>query len=237
MPPYILFFLSIYWLHPNTKKLVPEPSADSSPKAAIQGIRAIVGSGKTAWALLSVFATAFFCGPLITFSPVIVKNILHADVGQFGGALTAFGVGGMLGPLLILALRRRDPMKLSLTAALFYGLLILAVSRVGHLWQLAALLVGSGFLLTVSNTSANTFLELHANNRIRGQTASLYVLAMRDAGHPRCMSWGNLATGAAISLSDIRLVFVINGLLAVAVQALVLRRMFPGQRQTELRPA
>ena len=102
---------------------------------------------------------------------------MHADVGQFGGVLTAFGIGGMLGPLLILATQRFDPMKMSLTAALVYGLFIVAASQVGAVWQLAFVLVGSGFLLAVANTSANTFLQSQANDQNRGQTASLFMLA------------------------------------------------------------
>lgn len=68
-------------------------------------------------------------------------------------------------------------MKMSLTAALCYGFFMMAVSTVGAVWQLAVLLVGSGFLLTVANTSANTFLQSEATNQNRGQMASLFMLA------------------------------------------------------------
>jgi hypothetical protein len=109
---------------------------------------------------------------------------------------------------------------MSLTAALVYGLLIVAVSQVGAVWQLGLLLVGSGFLLTVANTSANTFLQSQATDQNRGQTASLFMLAMRGG-----LSLGNLATGM-ISLSSVHLAFIVNGLLAISVQAFVFRRAF-----------
>jgi len=79
---YIPFFLSIYWLRPPGRSLGPDQRNRSS---SIDGIRAIIRSHKTGWALLSILCTGFFCGPLVTFSPVIVKDVLHADVGQFGG--------------------------------------------------------------------------------------------------------------------------------------------------------
>lgn len=217
---YIPFFLSIYWLHPQTRSLLPK-SDHQNFSSAIASIKATVRKPKTGWALLSVFSTSFFCGPLITFSPVIVKNVLHADVGQFGGVLTAFGIGGMLGPLLILTMQRFDPMKMSLVAALVYGLFLMVVSHVGSVWELAFLLVGSGFLLTVANTSANTFLQSQASNANRGQTASLYMLALRGG-----LSLGNLAAGTMISLTSIRFAFLMNGLLAAVVQAFFFRRMF-----------
>jgi hypothetical protein len=40
----------------------------------------------------------------------------------------------MMGPFLILAARRVDPMKMSLTAALVYGSFIMLVSQVHAVW-------------------------------------------------------------------------------------------------------
>jgi predicted MFS family arabinose efflux permease len=155
------------------------------------------------------------------FSPLIVKDVLHADAGQFGGVLTAFGIGGMLGPLLILlATRRVDTMRLLLTAG--WSMVCSSWRRrksepFGHL----GVLVGSGFLPTVANTSANTFLQSQANDQNRGQTASLLMLAMRGGLSP-----GNLATGLVISLSSVHLAFIVNGLLAIGAQAFIFRRVF-----------
>jgi MFS family permease len=218
---YIPFFLSIYWLRRPARMLPPQASDQQNLSSAIAGIKEIIRSRKTGWVLLSVLCTGLFCGPLITFSPLIVKEVLHADVGQFGGVLTAFGIGGMLGPLLILLTAQRfDTMKMSLTAALVYGLFIAAAAQIGAVWQLALLLVGSGFLLTVANTSANTFLQSQANDQNRGQTASLFMLAMRGG-----LSLGNLGMGVIISLSSIHLAFLVNGLLAISVQAFIFRRV------------
>jgi MFS family permease len=218
---YIPFFLSVYWLRPPAIVVAQQASDQRNPGSAIDGIKGIIGSRKTSSALLSVLCTGLFCGPLLTFSPLIVKDVLHSGVSQFGGVLTAFGVGGILGPVLMLfATRRFDTLKVSLTAALVYGLFIVAVAQVGAVWQLAFLLVGSGFLLTVANTSANTFLQSQANDQNRGQMASLFMLAMRGG-----LSLGNLATGTIIGLSSVHLAFVMNGLLAIGVQAFIFRRV------------
>jgi MFS family permease len=220
---YIPFFLSIYWLRPPARDVAVREEADFS--SGIADIKGIIRSPKTGWALLSVFFTAYFCGPIVTFSPVIVRDVLHGSAGQFGGVLTAFGIGGILGPLLILlTMKRVDAMKMSLSAALFYGLVMMGVSRAGTFWQLAALLVGSGFLMTVANTSANTFLQTQASNRNRGQTVSLYMLAMRGG-----MSLGNLVMGTVIGFSGPRVAFLMNGLLAIGIQAIIFRRMFAGR--------
>lgn len=217
---YVPFFLSIYWLRPPARISSP----DGDPRglsSAIDVIKNIVGNPRTGLALGSVFCTGLFCGPLITFVPLIVKNVLHADAGKFGGVLTAFGIGGMLGPLLILLTQRLDPMKMSLTAAFAYGLFILAASRVEAVWQLGLLLVCSGFLVTVANTSANTFLQSQATNQNRGQIVSLFMLAMRGG-----LSLGNLTTGVVSTLSGVQVAFTINGVLAICAQAFISRRIY-----------
>jgi len=217
---YIPFFLSIHWLRPPRTNAVRQ-SGGLSFSSALDDLRAIVKGRSAGWVLLSVFCTAFFCGPLITFSPVIVKAVLHANVAQFGGVLTAFGTGGLLGPFLILlTMQRLDPMKMSLTAASVYGLLLVGASLVGSIWQLAGLLVAAGMLLTVANTSANTFLQSQATDQNRGQTASLFMLAMRGG-----LSLGNLATGTVIAASSISFALLVNGILAVGLQVLIFRRM------------
>lgn len=217
---YVPFFLSIYWLRPlmNARQEATE-NDDHGP--LLRSIVALVTNPTTGFALLSVFANAFFCSPIITFSPVIVKNVLHGDMEHFGGVMTAFGVGGLLGPLLILVtIDRIGSLKLSLSAAATYGLCIISASYVGTAWQLAAVLVGSGFLMTIANTSANTFLQSTADNRSRGQMASLFMLAMRGG-----ISLGNMATGTLVSQSSIQTALLINGFLALACQTFIILRM------------
>jgi len=217
---YAPFFLSVYWLRGLTKRSSPKEDVAEND-SALHSIGAIIKDSQTGLALLSVLGTALFCSPIIIFSPVIVRNVLHGDAGQFGGVLTAFGVGGLLAPALILStMKRFDTVKTSLTAAAAYGVLIIVASRIDSIAHLAAVLVGSGFMLTVANTSANTFLQSKATNLNRGQTASLFMLAMRGG-----MSIGNLVTGVIVSLSNVQTALIINGILAMALQAWVYFRM------------
>ena len=195
----------MHWL-----RLLGKTSPDSSTEkendaSPVQSIVAIIRNAETGPALLSVLATALFCGPIITFSPVIVRDVLQGDAGQFGGVMTAFGIGGLLGPLLILGTGKRvEPMTLSLLAALLFSLGVIAASATRTVWELGAVLVASGFLLTVANTSANTFLQSQASNRNRGQTASLFMLALRGG-----LSLGNLATRAMATLSHVQTALLI----------------------------
>jgi len=222
---YIPLFLAVKWLTPTVKRAAPAMAPAENFRTTIRGIAHVAQHSNSRWALLSVLCTSLFCGPVLTFSPVIVKRLLHAGVGEFGGVLTAFGIGGMAGPVLILfAVKRVDPMKMSLIAAAVYGAFVIGVSRVGAIWELATLLVGCGFLLTVANTSANTYLQSQANDQTRGQTASLFMLATRGG-----LSLGNLITGTMIGFSSVPVVFLVNGLVAAGIQIFIFRRMRNGR--------
>ncbi len=58
--------------------------------------------------LATVLATAMLSAPLVTFCPVLVKEVFQGDAGDFSIALGAFGVGGLVGAIGLLAL---DPLQ------------------------------------------------------------------------------------------------------------------------------
>ena len=83
-------------------------------------------------------------------------------------------------------------------------------------WALPVLLVFAGLCMTVTNTSANSFLQASAPARLRGRTVSLYMLAMRGG-----LSIGSLLTGVTVHVLGVRYALLINGLLAAAAQIYV----------------
>ena len=83
---------------------------------------------------------------------------------------------------------------------------------------LAGLLVIAGAVMTVSNTSANTLLQQTAGPRLRVQTASLYMLAIRGG-----RSVGDLVTGASVTALGVRRALLVDGLLALAVHLALAR--------------
>ena len=166
-------------------------------------------------ALFTVLVTSVLCGPLITFCPVLVKEVYHSDVIHFGQAIAAFGIGGLLGAVGILALEGRvDRIKLSSGSAVAFGALLSLVAMNRSLAALTWLLVLCGAAMTVSNTSANSILQYTAHDRIRGRTSSLYMLAMRGG-----LSLGNLIAGISVTYLGIRSAFLISGILAMLLHA------------------
>ena len=102
-----------------------------------------------------------------------------------------------------------DRRPLSSHFAVIYAASLVLIALDPWFWALPLLFVLAGFAMTASNTSANTLLQAMAPDRYRGQTVSLYMLAMRGGA-----SLGSLMTGISVNLLGPRTALVINGTLA-----------------------
>jgi MFS family permease len=213
---YLPFLATIAWVVPRgLNGHAPEPVPDGRPWFA--DLREISARKDLRRALLTVLTTSFFCGPLLAFLPVLVRDVFHADVAHFGGALSAFGVGGLLGAILsLLVVKRVAPARFSSALGALYGLVVIAVALNGTLLTFGVLLVLGGAAMTASNTMANALLQDAAEERIRGQATSLYMLALRGG-----LSIGNLVAGFAVNAFGVKEALLVNGSLAVAAHALI----------------
>ncbi|HTR57336.1 MAG TPA: MFS transporter [Casimicrobiaceae bacterium] len=213
---YVPFIAVALWILPRDGAA---PIAGDEPDGAktFAGMHEIVGERGLRGAVLTVLATSTLCGPLITFCPVIVKDILHGDASHFSIAIAAFGVGGLLGAAaMLIAVPGRDLRRVSTLLAMGYSVVVALVALNPWFWGLPVLLVFAGMSMNVSNTSANSFLQARAPPQLRGRTVSLYMLAMRGG-----LAIGSLLTGAAVSLCGIRWALLANAAIALTVQALV----------------
>ena len=213
---YVPFIGVALWVLP---RWVPSTAA-SETRGSIRpftGIGDIVRQPRLRGALLTVLTTSVLCSPLVTFTPILVRDILHGDAGRFSVAVASFGVGGLLGATGLLGVAsQRDRRRLSSGFALAYAVVLIAVASTRTFWILPPLLVVAGAAMTISNTSANTLLQASAGTRQLGRTVSLYMLAVRGG-----FSIGALLTGAEISLLGIQRALLLNGVTAIMIQALI----------------
>ncbi len=210
---YLPFILVALWVLPRYT-----PSADStrwpSRQQLVQGVQEVWHQAPLRGALLTVFTTSLLCAPLITFCPVLIKAAFQGDAARFSLTVGAFGVGGLLGATALLAIDpTRDRRPLSSWAAVAYGVIVVLAALNRWAWALPALFVLAGIVMTTSNASANALLQATAPARIRGQTVSLFMLAMRGG-----MALGGLLTGLSVSVLGVRQALLLNGLLAIGAQ-------------------
>jgi len=213
---YLPFIWVALWILPRGGSREAADNA-SAPLALFAGVREIARVRHLRGALLTAFLSSAFCGPLIVFCPVLVKQALHGDVGDFSIAIAAFGVGGLIGATALLGVDpSRDRRRLSSWFAMVYGFVLVLAAINARFWGLAALLVLAGFSMSVSNTSANALLQSVTAQRMRGRTISLYMLALRGG-----VSIGSLLTGMSVHMLGVQQALLINGILAVVSQIIV----------------
>ena len=210
---YIPFILVALWILPRH-----EPAkARFDSKNPLAGMGSILRQAHLRGALLTVFTTSLLCGPLITFCPVLVRDAMHGGAGGFSLTIAAFGVGGLLGAIVLLGSDpTRDRRWLGTWCALAYGVVVIAAALDPWYWVLPILVFLGGVSMTISNTAANTLIQTTATPELRGRTVSLYMLAIRGG-----MALGSIATGISVSLLGIRTGLAIDGVLAVLARAVI----------------
>ena len=216
---YLPFIWVALWILPRGRDAAtPEDRYDRSHPFA--GMRDIAGQPHLRGALITVLLTSMLCGPLIVFCPVLVKDVLHGDAGEFSVAIGAFGVGGLLGAVGLLGVdATHDRRRLSSCFAAGYGVVLTLAAANPWQWGLPALLVLAGITMSVSNTSANTFLQAIVPSQLRGRAVSLYMLAMRGG-----LSIGSLVTGISVTMLGVRHALLINGILAAIAHVIIGRQ-------------
>jgi predicted MFS family arabinose efflux permease len=215
---YIPFVGVALWILP--KWTPPPPSADTPlRRPLLSGVGVILRQPHIRGALLTVLATGVLCGPLITFTPVLVRDVFHGSAVRFSAAVVSFGAGGLLGAAGLLSIAPRvDRRRLSSGFAIVLGAALILTAFDPWFWAIPPLLVIAGASMTASNIAANALLQATAGPRLLGQTVSLYMLAMRGG-----ISVGALLTGASVSLLGVQHALLLNGLAAVGIQVAVAR--------------
>ena len=211
---YVPFIGVALWILPRWTAESPNAGAPPRPFAGIGGV---LRQPDLRGVLLTVLASSLFCAPLVTFSPVLARDVFHASAGQFSAAVASFGAGGLLGAISLLSVGPSvDRRRLSVYAAIASGALVVLVAINPWFWGLPPLFVAAGATMTISNTSANTLLQAAASPHALGQAVSLYMLAL-GAG----FSVGALLTGAMVSAIGVQPALLIDGIAAVVVQIVV----------------
>ncbi len=215
---YIPFILVALWILPRRVRGATTARLDHTRLRA--DLRAAVHEPHVRIALLVIFATSLLCGPLITFCPLLVRDAFGHEAGGFSLVIAAFGIGGLLGAVVLLGLDPvRDRRPLASWCAIGCGALVIVASIQPWFELLPVLVLAVGFALTVSNTATNTLLQTTGPASRRGQTVSMYMLAIRSG-----MALGSLVTGATVHVLGVRAALAINGGVAVGVQLEFARR-------------
>ena len=184
------------------------------------GLRYVQAEPKLVLLTILGFVAAFLGLPLLTFLPVIVKDVFHQDVGLYTRLMAFSGSGAVLGALTVAYLGRGRAMGRTLLGGVMaFGAVMIAFALSRQLWLSQLLLFLGGGLLVATFSMTTSLVQLIAPNEMRGRVMSIYMVAFRG-GSPL----GGLAGGWAATLAGAPSVLVVNGLLLSLVAIWFLTR-------------
>jgi MFS family permease len=170
--------------------------------------------------IVIAFATTFLAIPILTFLPVVAKNVFHEGVGGYSRMMAFSGAGAVAGALVVAWLGRFHHMGLtSLVVQAVVGLLIVAFSFSRSLLVTEIILLSSGALLVMTMSLVTSLVQLIAPNEMRGRVMSIYMVAFRGG-----MPLGSLVTGKVADATSATHALAINGILLTLVAVYFLMR-------------
>jgi len=137
------------------------------------------------------FIIAFFGFPLLTFLPVITKDVFHRDVAFYTRLMTVAGAGAVTGALIVAYIgKHRHIGRVLLICLALFGAATVAFSFSRVPLLSGVILFIGGSLLVMSTSLTTSLAQLLAPAELRGRVVSIYMVAFRG-GSPL----GGLASG------------------------------------------
>ena len=192
---------------------IPEQKEASVIESMHEGLRFIRhGEGMTSLVALAFFLT-LLSFPLITFLPVMARDVLHGDSGTFTLFLCLSGAGSVIGALLIAGSQNRlGQAKRALLVMLLLGVLIAGFGFSRSLVLSTILVFAAGASLMIVFASNLSLVQLRVSDAMRGRVMSVYNVAFRGG-----MPFGSLISGLLIKKTSAPAMMIANGLLLVAL--------------------
>jgi MFS family permease len=167
------------------------------------------------------FVSAFLGLPLLTFLPIITKDVFAEGVGLYSQFMTIAGIGAVLGAVGVawIGKHRHMGMMLLIMQALL-GLVAIGFSLSQTIWLSQLLLFLGGALLVTCFSMVTSLVQLLAPQELRGRVVSIYMVAFRG-GSPL----GGLISGWLVTqVGSAPIVLALNGGLLTVVALLAMTR-------------
>ncbi|MBV9938479.1 MAG: MFS transporter, partial [Acidobacteriaceae bacterium] len=167
--------------------------------------------------MVSLVALAFLLTllsyPLITFLPVIARDVFHGGPNTFTLFLCLSGAGSVAGALVVASKQnQKKQARISLMVMLLLGLFIAVIGLSKNIAFTGAFIFVTGLLLMVVFALNSSLVQLYASDAMRGRVMSVYNVAFRGG-----MPLGGLISGLLIKTASAPAVMVLNGILVVVL--------------------
>jgi predicted MFS family arabinose efflux permease len=189
----------------------PEKSVVSVITSMKQGFGFIRNQGAMVALIVLAFCMTALGIPLLTFLPVIAKDVFHSGLNPsiFTTLLAVSGAGAVVGSLVVASLGNiPNKGRVALTMLTCLGVAMAGFSLSKSLAFSYVLLFLAGMALIAVFTMIQSLVQLITGNEMRGRVMSVYNVAFRGG-----MPMGNLATGFLVPIFTAPVVLAVNGAL------------------------
>jgi MFS family permease len=187
---------------------VPPMATETMVAQLRGGLQFIQGSPNLVTVMALGFFAAFLGAPLLTFLPVITRDVFHRDVGFYTQLMTFSGAGAVMGALLVAWLGKNQHMgRILLILLTLFGAIIVGFGLSRNLYLSALILFIGGSLFVMCSSLSTSLAQLLAPPEFRGRVVSIYLVAFLG-GSPL----GGLASGWLITrVGSAPVMLVVNG--------------------------
>lgn len=221
---FLAVIASLLMIHPH---FVPVKTEQSVIKSMREGIDFLLKREGMISLVILAFLATLLSYPLITFLPVMARDVFHGGPNIFTLFLCLSGAGSITGALLVAASQKpAGQARVSLLVMLLLGTLIAGFGLSKSLGISAALVFAAGAALMVVFALNSSLVQLHAADEMRGRVMSVYNVAFRGG-----MPLGSLLSGLLIKQASAPVIMTGNGILVVVLAAFFL---LTGRKLTKL---
>jgi predicted MFS family arabinose efflux permease len=200
----------------------PQKTGDSILTAMKEGFHYVRQQGAMEALMVLAFCMTALGIPLLTFLPVVAKNVFQGGPGVFTLFLATSGVGSILGAITVAAFSHlKHKGRVALLMLLLLGGSITGFALSHSVWLSCVMLFISGAALISVFALVNSLVQLITTNEMRGRVMSVYNFAFRGG-----MPMGSLLAGKMVAIFTVAPVLAVNGALLslVALYFLLVHR-------------
>jgi len=114
--------------------------------------------------------------PFTNMMPIFARDVLHGGAQLQGFLLSAFGIGSLLGALVVASIPRRQAYAFpAVIGAVVFSITLFFFGLSHWVWLSLACTVVCGVFMTTYQTQDQALLQLSAPRHIRGRVMSFYL--------------------------------------------------------------
>jgi len=194
-----VIFVIFRWKRPARKSTLPVETLFSANAAAIRYVRYSPGI-RTLLARSGI--VIFFASSFWALLPAVAKAISNSPLG-YGFLLGFFGIGAVLGAVVLQRVRSKFSTEIVLSAAtVIFGAILVSTATLHNIVILCALMLFGGAAWTVFMSLFNTMIQRLAPDWIRARVMAAYLFVFQGSVAIGSTLWGFMAdhTGVRAAL-------------------------------------